>query len=106
MHTRAFRRLAGDSPVKEIVRRLARFFEQMSLDDLLTLLEKLDTAAARKLPAEPAPEPMDLASVERRAIEAALKATKGNRLRAAALLGINRTTLYNKLRHYARRRPR
>ena len=48
---------------------------------------------------------MDLASVERRAIEAALKATKGNRLRAAALLGINRTTLYNKLRHYARRRP-
>ncbi|MGO8994928.1 MAG: helix-turn-helix domain-containing protein [Polyangiaceae bacterium] len=103
---RAFRRIAGDSPVKEIAARLARFFEEMPLDELLALLEKLDVAAARKIPAEPAPEPMDLASVERRAIQAALKATKGNRLRAAALLGINRATLYNKLREYERKRTR
>ena len=41
--------------------------------------------------------PTDLATVERRAIEAALRDTEGNRTKAAALLGINRQTLYNKL---------
>jgi DNA-binding NtrC family response regulator len=44
--------------------------------------------------------PADLGTVERRAIEAALRKMKGNRVRAAALLGINRTTLYNKLKEY------
>jgi DNA-binding NtrC family response regulator len=44
--------------------------------------------------------PLDLATVERRTIEAALRHTNGNRVRAATLLGINRTTLYNKLREY------
>ena len=42
--------------------------------------------------------PMDLASLEALAIKAALRATGGNRTRAAALLGINRVTLYKKLR--------
>jgi DNA-binding NtrC family response regulator len=44
--------------------------------------------------------PLDLATVERRAIDAALRATRGNRVHAAALLKINRATLYNKLRVY------
>ena len=42
--------------------------------------------------------PVDLATLERRAIDSALRATGGNRTRAAALLGINRVTLYKKLR--------
>ena len=42
--------------------------------------------------------PLDLASLELRAIEAALRHTGGNRTRAAAILGINRVTLYKKLR--------
>jgi two-component system response regulator HydG len=42
--------------------------------------------------------PADLATLEARAIEAALHATGGNRTHAAALLGINRVTLQKKLR--------
>jgi two-component system response regulator HydG len=41
--------------------------------------------------------PARLDWLEQRAIETALEATGGNRTRAAALLGINRQTLYNKL---------
>jgi DNA-binding NtrC family response regulator len=56
-------------------------------------------------PGEPQPDepdlvrlPSALAVLERRAIDASLRATKGNRLRAAELLGVSRQTLYNKLR--------
>jgi DNA-binding NtrC family response regulator len=42
-----------------------------------------------------------LAELEREAILAALAATDGNKARAAALLGIDRTTLYRKLKDYA-----
>lgn len=42
--------------------------------------------------------PARLDWLEERAIEAALKACDGNRTRAAALLGINRVTLYKKLK--------
>jgi transcriptional regulator of acetoin/glycerol metabolism len=38
--------------------------------------------------------------VEKRAILEALRATKGDRGTAAALLGIGRTTLYRKLKEY------
>lgn len=42
--------------------------------------------------------PASLAWLEAKAIDAALRATNGNRSKAAAVLGINRVTLYKKLR--------
>jgi transcriptional regulator of acetoin/glycerol metabolism len=41
-----------------------------------------------------------LAELEREAIVGALAATAGNKARAAALLGIDRTTLYRKLKEF------
>ncbi|HBY63183.1 MAG TPA: RNA polymerase subunit sigma-54 [Solibacterales bacterium] len=52
--------------------------------------------------AGPAGEPpvLPLTEVERRAIMQAISYTKGDRLMAATLLGIGRTTLYRKLKEY------
>jgi DNA-binding NtrC family response regulator len=44
---------------------------------------------------------MTMAEIERLSIEAALKETRGNRRKAADLLGIGERTLYRKLREYA-----
>ena len=59
------------------------------------------------LDAEPVPEGpviyragMTMADVERAAIEAALKETRGNRRKAAEVLGIGERTLYRKLKEY------
>jgi transcriptional regulator of acetoin/glycerol metabolism len=41
---------------------------------------------------------MDSAELDRRNLLAALAATGGNKTRAAALLGIDRVTLYNRLK--------
>ena len=41
-----------------------------------------------------------MAEIERAAIEAALKETRGNRRRAAQMLGIGERTMYRKLRDY------
>jgi DNA-binding NtrC family response regulator len=43
---------------------------------------------------------MTMAEIERAAIEAALKETRGNRRRAAEMLGIGERTLYRKLQEY------
>jgi transcriptional regulator with PAS, ATPase and Fis domain len=43
---------------------------------------------------------MTLAEMEKRAILAALKAAKGDKLLAAERLGIGKTTLYRKLNEY------
>lgn len=46
------------------------------------------------------PLAQSLARAERAAIQAALAASKGNRRRAAQLLGIARASLYNKLQQH------
>jgi DNA-binding NtrC family response regulator len=60
--------------------------------------------AAQALPgtSEPllAPDDFRLKSMEEALIRRALEATQGNRSHTARLLGVNRTTLYNKLRTY------
>jgi DNA-binding NtrC family response regulator len=43
---------------------------------------------------------MTMAEIEKAAIEAALKETRGNRRKAAELLGIGERTLYRKLKEY------
>ena len=58
----------------------------------------LGAAAAPAPDAPPADGVVTLADAERRAIDAALAATRGNKARAAALLGIARSTLNEKLR--------
>ena len=44
--------------------------------------------------------PLNLKRMEERLIRRALEETGGNRSRSARLLGVNRATLYNKLRAY------
>jgi transcriptional regulator with GAF, ATPase, and Fis domain len=59
-------------------------------------------------PRDASPQPMTItlgpgvtmAEIERRAIEAALRETGGNRRKAADMLGIGERTLYRKLREY------
>jgi DNA-binding NtrC family response regulator len=48
----------------------------------------------------PAAGPQALAEAERKAVEQALRAARGNKSRAASILGISRTRLYNKMRLY------
>ena len=49
---------------------------------------------------EVTPEPLTVAQAERRAIESMLAHTKGDKSKAARLLGIGRKTLYRKLEQY------
>ncbi len=65
-------------------------------------------SAATPVEVEPASEAevlyrpgMTMAEVERAAIEAALRETKGNRRKAAEILGIGERTLYRKLKEYS-----
>jgi DNA-binding NtrC family response regulator len=58
-------------------------------------LPKLVAAAAA--PTAIKPLPLAVAELEASAIQAALRATQGNKLAAARLLGIARATLYEKL---------
>ncbi|QRP43607.1 helix-turn-helix domain-containing protein [Amycolatopsis sp. FDAARGOS 1241] len=54
-----------------------------------------------RLRSSPAPPRLtELEKAERQAIADALRTATGNRVRAAALLGISRATLYRKLRRY------
>ena len=61
-------------------------------------------AAARRRLQEPEPFRLDqlLAETERNYIEAALRLAHGNVSQAARLLGINRTTLYNRMESFAK----
>ena len=70
-------------------------------------VEMIEVAPSDPLDAEPVPEGpviyrsgMTMADVERAAIEATLKDTRGNRRKAAEVLGIGERTLYRKLKEY------
>ena len=65
-------------------------------------LAALHTAASKGKKQEDAssPEILPLAVLERRAILDAIRSTHGDKLTAAKLLGIGKTTLYRKLKEY------
>ena len=62
----------------------------------------LASANQRLLQPEPFSLDRHLAETERNYIEAALQLAHGNVSQAARLLGINRTTLYNRMESFAR----
>src|SRR5713226_7158068 len=67
------------------------------------LPSNLQYSAAEKIPA--IYELVPLEALERRAIFRALRETSGDKLAAARLLGIGKTTLYRKLKQYESERP-
>jgi DNA-binding NtrC family response regulator len=92
--------------VEELRRRLEQRPERVEVIEVGpgSTLSPVTTAVE----AEPAPEGevvyrpgMTMADVERAAIEAALRDTRGNRRKAAEVLGIGERTLYRKLKAYA-----
>ncbi len=79
----------------------------LHLGDLPTQLQQLRLEArhAADQPGDPgaegnAPEVQTLADLERRAILGAIRTLNGDKLQAARLLGIGKTTLYRKLKEY------
>ncbi len=68
------------------------------------LPSNLQYTATEKLPE--GDELVPLEALERRAIFRALRETSGDKLAAARLLGIGKTTLYRKLKQYETERPR
>jgi Nif-specific regulatory protein len=76
--------------------------DEIDADDLVlsTLKTSGDTEAGQPPGRAGAYEPVTLAEVERRHILATLKATSWNKSRSAKMLGIERSTLDRKIRHY------
>jgi DNA-binding NtrC family response regulator len=94
--------------LKVQVEELRRRFEERPASLPPQRVEVIEVGAP--LDVEPLPEPeghviyragMTMADVERAAIEAALKDTRGNRRKAAEVLGIGERTLYRKIKEYA-----
>ncbi|HEX9610435.1 MAG TPA: sigma-54 dependent transcriptional regulator [Gemmatimonadales bacterium] len=90
------------------VEELRRRFEERPSSLPPQRVEVIEVGAP--LDVEPLPEPegqviyragMTMADVERAAIAAALKETRGNRRKAADVLGIGERTLYRKIKEYA-----
>jgi DNA-binding protein Fis len=67
---------------------------------LVLTLPDLDTTRLREALGEDEATPVPLESVERRLFAACLRQTRGNRRRAAQLLGLARSTLLAKIRRY------
>jgi len=60
----------------------------------------LGSPAAEHAPAPEVARPLPLRDLERQGIVAALRATGGNKAQAAAILEIDRSTLYKKIKDY------
>jgi len=72
----------------------------IELDDLDPLAPPAAPSTAADTASAPAAPPAALHDLERDAVVRALATTRGNKAQAAQLLGIDRTTLYKKLRRF------
>jgi transcriptional regulator with PAS, ATPase and Fis domain len=88
------------------VRELRNVLEQAAMLTDHARLTAEDFAAildtGNKVPASGQSLPKQIADLERKSIEQALAATRGNKVSAAKLLGISRATLYEKLKELSR----
>jgi two-component system response regulator HydG len=85
------------------VREIENIVERMvimSKGDTITLDDLPPALAGRQQEEESTPPPTSLRDVERETIVKTLQQTGGNRTRTAAILGITRKTLQNKIKEY------
>jgi two-component system response regulator HydG len=75
--------------------------EALQVSDLPTALHNARAAAATLSAGPPASTVLPMAELEKQAILAAIQQVNGDKLMAARLLGIGKTTLYRKLKEYA-----
>ena len=88
-----------ESILERVAAHMLQSSRRVSDGDLRLFLDHSGIPFERSIPDE---QPMDLDRIEQLAIERALWFAKGNRTKAAALLGIDRTTLHSKLRRFSR----
>jgi DNA-binding NtrC family response regulator len=82
------------------VLRLGDLPTQLQQHGLEQTIEARRAAGGQRSGAPAAPEVKTLAELEREAILGAIRALNGDKLQAAKLLGIGKTTLYRKLKEY------
>jgi transcriptional regulator with PAS, ATPase and Fis domain len=99
-----FWRLVGSFSWPGNVRELENFVVRsiaLGLGPVLRNEDGCDGPFSKKIPGYYSPmDTQSLAAVERSAILRALEATKGDKIAAARILGIGKTTLYRKLKEY------
>ena len=103
---RTLLQLAGDvSEMKTVLRHLLQItFDHQSADGMVSpATGSTRTPASASAPVEVDDENLNLATIEKMAIEMALRRTQGNRRDAAGLLGISERTLYRKIDEYGLR---
>jgi two-component system NtrC family response regulator len=106
--SRAALELLMTYPFPGNVRELENILESaaaISADDPQTITDKelrsqLSEAMPSHVPATASSQAVSMEEMERLTIQQALRLARGNRTKAASLLGISRDTLYRKLRQY------
>lgn len=94
---RTLLQLSSDvAEIKTVLRNLLTM--SVDIPTVRTISEIVTTSAPPAMVAIPAD--LDLSGLERKAIEAALRRTQGNRRESAELLGISERTLYRKIDEY------
>ncbi len=98
---RTLLQLSADvAEVKTVLRHLLNMSVDMQQPTGSVITPVPATAPGQQIPVNAVPDDLELASIERKAIETALRRTQGNRRESADLLGISERTLYRKIDEY------